>query len=334
MKRRLLFKKIHSRRIVLKAEHLPYISKTRKYKDARQKRTIQYKVPDRFELLSNHNEVIGFMNKLLEARQDRKLKLIRLDLSDVMAMDSSALCLLLSVINELAYSRIKVTGNYPNNYDCTRMFVESGFLQYMRDEQGNRFNIESPNFIKEAGKSQTKNKNISEAVRKATGFLTGSAVRYQPAYTVSMEICTNSVEHAYDRRPVHWLMSVHKKNEDTVAFTMVDTGVGILKTLKRKFRHEIEDILSFRDNKDILFRAFQRKYGSSTEMVNRNKGLPCVYDKYQNGLIKTLKVITNDVYLDFERKNVEFPMQQPFSGVLFYWEIDNGCLDNHKKMAI
>ena len=334
MRNRLHFKKVHSLRMVLKAEHQSFVSVSRPFKGARQKRVISMSVPHRFELLTNYNEVLGFFNSLLDAKLDRKLKQIKLDLSQVSSLDSSALCLLLSVINELSYSRIKVTGNYPDDTDCAKMFIESGFLQYMRDDHGNRFDIDTPNFIKEAGKAQTKNKNISDAVRKAVGFITGSDDRYQPAYTVSMELCTNSVEHAYEKRPIHWLLSVHKVNDGTVGFTMADTGVGILKTLKRKFKHEIEDRFHFRKSKDILYRAFLRKYGSSTEMVNRNKGLPCVLDKYQNGLIKSLKVITNDVYLDFDNKDSDLYMQYSFPGVLFYWEIDCSCLDKHNNVAI
>lgn len=321
-------------RMVMKAEHKSYMTVSRPYKNVKQKRVKTIAVPQTFELLTNHNEVIGFFNSLLDSKQDRKLKQIKLDLSAVSSMDSPALCLLLSVINELAYSKIKVTGNYPNNTECAKMFIESGFLQYMRDEHGHKLNVEAPNFIKEAGKSQTKNKNISDAVRRAVRFITGSDDRFQPAYTVSMELCTNSVEHAYEKRPIHWLLGVHKVNDGTVGFTMADTGVGILKTLNRKFKHEIEDILHFRSNRDILYRAFLRKYGSATEMVNRNKGLPCVLDKYKNGLIKNLKVITNDVYLDFGRKDADFKMQYSLPGVLFYWEIDNDCLDKHKSLAI
>ena len=46
------------------------------------------------------------------------------------------------------------------------------------------------------------------------------------------------------------------------------------------------------------------------------------------GLIKNLKVITNDVYLDFNNIKEKHKMNNPFSGVLFYWEVDNECIDN------
>ena len=94
------------------------------------------------------------------------------------------------------------------------------------------------------------------------------------------------------------------------------------------FLKEIKDTVTLKDNSDILYRAFLRKYGSSTQLVNRNKGLPCILDKFNSGLIKNLKVITNDVYLDFNNIKEKHKMNNPFSGVLFYWEVDNECIDN------
>ncbi len=322
--RKLAFKKSHSRRIVLKAEGKPFVSVVRQYKHSRQKRTVMKNIPLLFEMLANHDNVIAFFNELLSLRNDRKLKSVELDFRNIVAIDSSAICMLLSVIKELKNHNINVTGNYPEDMSCRKILIESGFLKHMKDANGRDINVEFPNFISETGTNKTRNKDISSVVRRSIGFLTGTESRFQPAYTVAMEICSNSVEHAYVHvRHKHWLFSVFKK-ENCVAYTMTDTGIGILKTLHKKFQDEIKDL--FRSESAVLYRAFQRKYGSSTQQVNRNKGLPCVLDRFEKGLIKNLKVITNDVYLDFNCPNKEIPMSHELSGVLFYWEIDADCL--------
>lgn len=329
--RRLLLRRLESdrRRKIrrrCKALGVPFIiKKGRAYKNCLRKQTMTVFVPRNFELLKNFESIFNFVNDLVDMHSNRKLKQINLDMTDVNQIDSSAVCLLLSVISELTNHGINVVGNYPKNKECAKIFMESGFLAYMKDETGHAITLDTPNLIVETGKAQTRNREIAKAIKKSMLALTGVERRFQPAYTVAMEICSNSVEHAYGKRPKHWRLGAYKL-DDRIAFTMSDTGVGILNTLYRKFRHEIVDKLRLRDNTSILYRAFKRKYGSSTQLVNRNKGLPCILDKFENGYIKNLKVLTNDVFLDFKNKTASRLLKNPFSGVLFYWEIDLDCL--------
>lgn len=327
MLRQIAFQKKHKQRLICKAQGIAFIRYPCLYKKCIRDKHISKVMPSKFEVLTNQDEVFAFVAELLDMHSNRRLKEINLDLTDVQTIDSAAICLLLSVVCELSNYGIKVTGNYPKRTDCAKFFIESGFLNHMKDSHGKNFAIEVPNLIVEAGTNKTRNKDIAQAVRKASGFLLGSPQRYQPAYTVAMEICSNSVEHAYIERPKHWRLGICYV-DDHVSFTMTDTGTGILKTLHRKFLKEIKDTVTLKDNSDILYRAFLRKYGSSTQLVNRNKGLPCILDKFNSGLIKNLKVITNDVYLDFNNIKEKHKMNNPFSGVLFYWEVDNECIDN------
>lgn len=327
MLRKLSFQDKHKQRLICKAQGRAFVRYPHLYKKCVRDKSISKVMPQNFEVLTNQEEVFRFVAELLDMHSNRRLRQIYLDLTDVQSIDSAAICLLLSVVCELSNYGIKVTGNYPSKTECAKFFIESGFLNHMKDNSGKEFVIETPNLIVEAGTNKTRNKDIALAVRKASEFLLGSPQRYQPAYTVAMEICSNSVEHAYEKRPKHWRLGIcHVDNH--VAFTMTDTGTGILKTLHRKFWKEIKDTVTLKDNSDILYRAFLRKYGSSTQLVNRNKGLPCILDKFNSGLIKNLKVITNDVYLDFNNIKERKRMNNPFSGVLFYWEVDNKCIDN------
>lgn len=333
MRRQQAFKEKHKQRLVCKVQGRPFIRQTRAYKNCVRDKIVDKKIPANFEVLNNQNEVFQFVYELLDMHSNRKLKHIKLDLTDVQTIDAAAICLLLSVVSELGNCGIKVSGNYPINIECAKVFIESGFLNHMKNEQGYNISIETSNQIAEAGTDKTRNRNIAQAIRNSMKFLLGTPQRYQPAYTVAMETCSNSVEHAYEKRPKHWRLGIYNMG-NSISFTMVDTGIGILNTLYRKFRHEILDILKLRSNHEILHRAFLRKYGSSTQLVNRNKGLPCVMDKFSAGLIKNLKVITNDVYLDFNNIKERKSMNYPFSGVLFYWEVDRECINNFIKNQI
>lgn len=330
MRRKLSFNEKHKLRLIFKAQGRSYVRHVRAYKTCARRKIISKVIPSNFKALSNQQEVFTFISELLDIHTNRKIKHIYLNMKDVVGLDSAAVCLLLSVVSELNYHGIKISGNFPDNYDCAKYLVDSGFLNHMKDSQGRNFNIDSPNFIVETGKDKTRNKVIGLSIRKAIGHLLGTfPQRYQPAYTVAMEICSNSVEHAYNDKPnlVHWKLGIHKK-EDSISFTMSDTGTGILNTLHRKFWKEIKDEITFRNNSDILYRAFLRKYGSTTQLVNRNRGLPCILDKFQNKLIKNLKIITNNVYLDFNNINDRKEVNYSFPGVLFYWEVDKECIEN------
>ena len=102
--------------------------------------------------------------------------------------------------------------------------------------------------------------------------------------------------------------------------------------LQVEFSREIEKVILNKNDCDIVFSAFQRKYGSSTEEINRNRGLPCILDKFNNGYISKLKVITNNVYLDFENQTNNKILNKPFPGVLFSWVVNIDCINKFDNL--
>ena len=334
-KRKIRFKKKHSQRLILKYKGIAYINNPGKpYKKCIRKKILDKDVPVYFDMETHHESVLDFVNNLLNNREMRKIKQINIGLEKVVQMDFQAICLLLSVIDELTFNGIKVIGNYPNDEFCKKVFIESGFLEKMLDAEGKPFDIKTENFILETGHTKTKNRHIANAIMNTMESFLGEKRRFQPIYTIIMEVCSNSVEHAYNNRPKHWRLGICKK-DDRIIFTMVDTGIGILKTLHRKFFYIISDKITYKDDTDILYNAFKRKYGSTTELVNRNKGLPCILDKYNKGYIKNLKICTNKVFLDFNNPKNKISLNNDFKGVFFYWEVDKSCIDkfdNDKKI--
>lgn len=327
-KRSLRFKEKHKLRLSLKYKGYVYINHPeRAYKKCIRKQIIELTLPASFNILINKQEVFGFVSSMLNMHALRKVKQINLNLEEVLSIDFPAICLLLSVVKELSNNGIKVIGNYPQNEFCKKVFIESGFLKQMIDDNGKPFEIETENFIVETGHNKTRNKDIANAIMTTMESFEGYRRRFQPAYTIIMEICSNSVEHAYQNRPKHWRLGIYHE-EDKISFTMTDTGVGILNTLHRKFWKLFKDKVTYQNEIDILYKAFERKYGSSTTLVNRNKGLPCILDKLNRKYIKNLKVYTNNVCLDFTNKKDSILLENDFKGVLFYWEIDKECISN------
>ena len=143
MRRQQAFKEKHKQRLVCKVQGRPFIRQTRAYKNCVRDKIVDKKIPANFEVLNNQNEVFQFVYELLDMHSNRKLKHIKLDLTDVQTIDAAAICLLLSVVSELGNCGIKVSGNYPINIECAKVFIESGFLNHMKNEQGYNISIET-----------------------------------------------------------------------------------------------------------------------------------------------------------------------------------------------
>lgn len=51
-----------------------------------------------------------------------------------------------------------------------------------------------------------------------------------------------------------------------------------------------------------------------------------------NGYISKLKVITNNVYLDFENQTNNKILNKPFPGVLFSWVVNIDCINKFDNL--
>ena len=84
----------------------------------------------------------------------------------------------------------------------------------------------------------------------------------------------------------------------------------------------VKDI--FVSNDHVLLNAFNKKYGSSTKDINRNKGLPAIKMNSDSRLLQELILVTNDVILDFDnpQNNSTFTGEKSkFKGTIYQWKI-------------
>ena len=77
----------------------------------------------------------------------------------------------------------------------------------------------------------------------------------------------------------------------------------------------------------MLEKAFDRKYGSVSQEINRNRGLPSIKKAFMENHIKNLIVCTNDVILHFNNygKTIMLKDNFYFQGTFYQWEITNDC---------
>ena len=312
------------------------------FSEPKPQRNTHYKPPKQVKIIAKSDlsllqfteNVLSFVKDIDTAISKNKYKIVILDMTQVLNIDIGCISILLSKINKLTQKNIQTICNLPTESNCKKMFFESGFSDHMRDLQGRKiiYSRTNQNLMVNRGFDKTSNEKVGLAIRNSVKHLTGVENSFRPLYSISQEMCANSVEHA-NQQNKNWLFSVWYKNENEVCFTMTDIGSGILGTLKRKFSQKITESL-LTNSKEILCRAFEKKYTSATKDINRNKGLPKIKNISDEKYIKNLLVITNDVLLDFSDDTNSKILNKKFDGTFYYWELNNNCINIWKNRKL
>lgn len=351
-------KKISIKRIILrqkKLERLRIKSKNKKkdknirnnikktsYKEEKIKINSLFKKPKEITVSAHQNfsflefpeNVLYFIKNIDDALTKNKNIILIFDVSKVTSIDIGCISILLSKINKLTQKNERIICKLPQDSECKKMFFESGFSDYMRDFKGREihYNKKNKNLMVNRGFDKTSNSEVGLAIKNSVKHLTGVEKSFRPVYSIAQEMCANSIEHANSHNK-NWLFSVWYKDENDVCFTMIDIGEGILGTLKRKFTQIINEMI-LTDNKDILNRAFEKKYTSVTKDINRNKGLPKIKSISDEKYISNLVVITNNVFLDFSNNVNSKVLNVKFNGTFYYWELNKNCIERWNKRKI
>lgn len=230
--------------------------------------------------------------------------------------------------SELASHEICFSGNFPKDRECLDLLIKTGFLNNKVSNKGLKFS-KAPStkfFTVEKGKGilLVKDiKNLCTIINDIGVYLNLKEKTKDNIKSILKEILGNSIEWS-DSHEKQWTLGVMYE-EDRVLFSVLDLGKGIIETIYRRLSKKIFDQLQLRSDKDILERAFEKKYESSSKEVNRYKGLPSIKRVYSEGDIQNLHVLTNNVMLSFDSydKGCQFSEKRTaFNGTLYYWEVN------------
>ena len=277
-------------------------------------------------------EVFREMRSEEALSRKQNVQFVVLNLKNVKQIDYGSISILTAISDDLKYNGIILRTFYPDDMDCRNFIYESGYYNHQFDVKGKTF-PKAPKsdllfFEKGSGiLKESDNIRISNMIKAVVNHLTGESKHCLAVRTIILEICGNSIEWSgTDSR--QWLLGV-KYEEGKVVFTVTDVGRGILKTLNKRFRLILKDLFTLKTPDDILKGAFNKKYGSTTEEENRNKGLPAVKSHWEQRTINSLKVLTNNVILHFDNdsESKTFNSGSPwFKGTFYQWEMDNSCI--------
>ena len=198
------------------------------------------------------------------------------------------------------------------------------------DEYGRQFPIAkgASKMIIQKGEDRFKDEHVRYFVDSVAEVYKKLNIVTPPAYmvTVIKEICGNSVEwsEAHYKR---WTLS-RLETPDHYEFVALDLGKGILKSLHLGYQGIIRS-MGLSSERDILLRAFEKKYSSESKEKNRHKGLPLVRKAFLDGKFKGLYVACNNVLLDFENSEntcqIPEKKRQQCPGTIYRWIINKEC---------
>lgn len=293
---------------------------------------VDFTAPCNFAFLENLEICATFFRSIRTYPYKKNERIIRIDMSGVEQIDFPAVMTLMGICDEMKDNHVNVTGNLPRNEECLKYILDSGFLKKKYNRHGKRYKIDGhADFMKlEKGSNrltQSHLMNLLNLVRHASMHLAKNENVNDDLFSMVKEVCGNTIEWS-DAYQNQWNLGA-KFEENKVTFTAVDLGKGILESLVRKFDKMILDLIQLKGDVDVLGGAFDKKYGSTSKDSNRNKGLPSLKAAQENGIIKNLVVVTNNVALFFEdtQKNNKFASsKEAFCGTLYKWEVDLNCL--------
>ena len=293
---------------------------------------LEKSLPASFSFIEDKESVLLFLNQAFDYYKAFKHKIqekvYNYDLLSVISIDITAICLFLSLINKINANGIGSRGNYPQDDEARRILIESGFADIMQSAYKPLKTKKYRNQLYIVGSNRVNNKKIGESVKESVEYLTGSACHFQPIYTMLIEICSNSVEHANKKeKDKNWVVSVSYE-PDRVNFIVVDTGEGIMRTIQKKLPEMFLD--KFRTDGDILEDLLNKEYQSRTKEINRHKGLPKIKENFEAGYVDNMKILTNKVWYDMASKTYERTKNEYF-GVLYSWSFTKDNFERWKN---
>lgn len=275
--------------------------------------------PPYFTISNDIDAVLKFVYKSKKLYEYKKFDVFEFDLSNVLSIDDGAATILLSLCYDLDNLKKQVKLKMPKN-PITRKFVEQiGFRKFFKGYVANQNNF---NETLKKGKSTILQKDTVPIIHKAMKTVFGVDKKNQKLQGMLIELMTNSVNHAYinNNKQKSWYISArHEIEENKVEFCFVDNGDGIINTINVRLREKL-----YTSNEEILKKAFDGEYRSRTKLSNRGRGLIVIKNNHNKMTVKSLKVITNNVLLDFET-GIATRLKTSFSGTFYSWVIDKSC---------
>ena len=297
--------------------------------------------PTMFSFVDNPEGVSAFIAHVDKCFHTRTPVHIVLLYVETLTYDGVAV--LLSAMARFRANRIPFNGDFPHNLDARRIIAGSGFFESLYDTYQTAFrehdSYEPPgNDGVFARRMRRVDSELgARIIQAASRTVWGENRRCTGVQRTLIELMHNTNNHASPSEPgkLDWVLSVNHVQEDhKVAFSFVDYGVGVLRSLDykprgSKFFGAIGKLLSrfwpkimHGGEPEILRLIFDGEmHLTVTGKDYRGRGLPGIYEAFKAGHFSDFVMITNGALYD-SRNNTYRELSTPFSGTFIYWTLN------------
>ena len=286
--------------------------------------------PKKFSIICNYDATIAFFNSILELLRVKNKKVVDIyfDISKVEFITNDAIMYTLALIRNLKSRKgfvYRIFGNSPKNKKANEILKESGFYKYVNSS--GIMMTPDENKIMICTGCQSNGKVASEICSFVTSKLKKSRQYTIDLYGTLIELMSNTFNHAYSNNAEifekAWYVYA-EFHEDKVKCIFLDTGLGIAKTVHKKFNEQLKSFFSDSDNDcDYIYSAFTgQTLRTRTKLPHRGNGLPHLYAQCSNGILKEFSVFSGHAKGCYYNNDLIFEyMKTKFNGTLYYWEI-------------
>lgn len=275
------------------------------------------RAPQVFSLIRNETKTLLFLQELKECLNARQKTLVRLD--DVKYLSTEAILVLLSNMVHFRVENVGFNGTKPTTSHVRQKLDSSGFFSHLYGdhESGN-----DPYMFKKMsshlythGQKTVASKEADTLVRYASETVWGEARRCQGVQKTLLELMHNTHDHAGESKgEKHWWLSVeHNEQNKEVTFSFIDFGVGIFRSLENKGPDEplsgaMEYIKKLFPWAQTQVQKLQLILEGKVQLTQTNeyyrgKGLAKIYSMYEQNMISSLSIISNNASFNADKKD-------------------------------
>jgi hypothetical protein len=283
--------------------------------------------PAAFSLIENTADVVRFLQRVEHQILDGGK--LRLDFRAVDKLSPDAVALLVAKVRELPTKHgRRVRASRPKNSELRRIWNDSGLTDIFQSTESEELpeprgkiimrsmvetNPEAALFLREFAQQHLSLENEADWLSIQTILLEGMANTVNHADGSSGEERHLSGE--------AWYAAVYcDETTSSAKFTFLDTGVGILESLRKKPPLSERLLMSTTSSHGVLKKVLEGAITSSTGLKHRGEGLPeirtiAAFDQEVDRLV----IVTNDVFADVSASTFT-TLPVDFHGTVIYWE--------------
>lgn len=282
-----------------KKKRIKYSSKGKKRNESfRQKPDVVFELPENFSFITNLSKTASFVEKTMNKfKRSMPESLFLFDAKNVENATTDAIMYLIALMRNYKETKIKkynFFGNYPENENAKNVFLESGFLKFVKStthklpENTSKMEILSGNNTdaNSAGRMCSFVANKLELKKASINKL----------YEVIIEMMSNVYYHAYNDNETNmvpeWYMYAEHK-EGKVKFLFLDTGLGIGNTVQKHSLYEkVANRIGFGSESRFIKSALNGDFRTQTQKPNHGKGLPFIKEFASSNNIDEFNIIS------------------------------------------